>query len=321
MIDTINQIILIINVKSGSSSIILLKTAISYYTNGSLVAEGIYQPSSTLTDYFKSIKNLSQIYSAYEKYGEQFLIQNDADNAEIKTFIENYDKTTFHLDTVTLEWWRFYIYALSKWTAHTFGQHFGFFDVFGNVFSINENVITYEFLEITTDLGRGNFESIFKKSIQNLLNDLDINSNNQLVGFLRIIEIISSINTSAVYNAIHSENIDLSQFLVSNSQISRDQLDQLLKEVPGLQKVILVIISSSNNGNINWQAVYNSFYMKVLSVNIHGLTKFTRLTKNNPKPLNKLNDRFKAVIKAFAKAYLEYEGSGSAEEESESSES
>lgn len=296
-----------------------MSTTKGYYITSSAKTALIYSSSGSresIIGYFKRITSLKEVFNVYAKYGKSFWINKPGHQVAfiIKGFIKAIFTRQKDLNT-TGQWASFARLIYINFTHYLRGP--GIYEIYESGVQIIKYLLHYEegssiisssqlfqnFLQIVHHLGGSN--SNFNDNIEQLLRDAGINhSSPQLIGFLRFIEILSSLNTSAAYNAITNgnRNVQLSEFFLPNSRLSVHEFEQILHDTPELAQLLRVFIQMSGGGR-NWISIFSSNDWEQLFNNVPGLQQFIGFERQNPGfgSFLKLGETFADGIKNFSK--------------------
>lgn len=262
--------------------------------------------------YFKSITSLQEVFNVYRKYGKSFSFNHLEGQAKviIEGFIKATDLQTSFSSGVK-QWASFTSVIYASFSQSLSG--FGTFEIYASGNELFAYLLQQErdggsnfsgqslqdFLKILRQLG-GNNSGHFNDNIENLLKNVGINQPSpELIGFIRFIELLSSINITAASNA--NSNTPLTQFLLPNSPFTEHDFDAILRSTPGLERFLRIFIRFG----YNWTYIFNSNSSGwgQLFNNIPGVQQFIQFAQQNPGfgGFLKLGEAFADGVKSFAR--------------------
>lgn len=292
--------------------------------------KGIYSGSSSIAEYFESLENcksLKELYDKYKKYGKQFSLDKNGKvkgASEITKFFQGFFKVIFsESDNFhSVEGWESFTYAVYTFFTYTLPSP-GLYEIQAHNNEVIEKILEFQagsnsylsfkqrlqlLLEVWRKLGES--DEYFGDDVKKLLQGAHISQSPQLIGFLRFIQLLSSINLSAAYDALSKGSSDLGSFLLPNSRFDQSTFEAALASVSGLDRLIRVFIRASGGGN--WISIFSSSEWNEILQSIPGLKQFSEFISKNPgyEGLVSLGEAFAKIITEWSHSISELANSG-----------
>lgn len=279
--------IYLISDANGVSAIFSWSTRKGYYISNSNDVQSL----KNVIQHFESLTSLKEIFNAYKEHGKQFSFTENGDISgalEVEELFKQFVKFFYlkNFQSIAEFWYSiytFFVYTLpgpGVYEIHESGHdviedilHFAA----GSSFGFNATQTIRIFLEVLRELSENS--NYFGNDIAGLLQGAGINQSAELIGFLRFIQIFSSLNVTAAYNAIIRGGLSLTPFILLNCPFSEKAFQDILGAIPGIGRFLRLFIRESRGQN--WISIFGSFGWRLLLEYIPGLRQAVQFFAGN----------------------------------------